>query len=84
VCFVFKQKVQNVDFVLQECFRKVSLLNKVKGNHEAKEWIAKISENPPILLGAGPVLQLWGRPHGELPGLREMERGEGSSCKAGA
>jgi hypothetical protein len=27
------------------------------------------------------VLQLWGRPHGELPGLREMERGEAALAK---
>jgi hypothetical protein len=30
------------------------------------------------------VLQLWGRPHGELPGLRDVERGEGGPCKVGA
>jgi hypothetical protein len=34
--------------------------------------------------GAAPVLLLWGRLHGEIPGLREMERGDGDSSKVGA
>jgi len=34
--------------------------------------------------GTAPVLWLRGKPHGELPGLCEVERGEGSTCKAGA
>jgi len=34
--------------------------------------------------GTAPVLWLRGKPHSELPGLCEVERGEGRTCKAGA
>jgi hypothetical protein len=37
-----------------------------------------------FLSGSASVLQLWGQPYGEILWLCEMERSEGSYCKAGA
>jgi hypothetical protein len=34
--------------------------------------------------GKAPLLWMQGKPHGELPGLCEVERSEGRTCKAGA
>jgi hypothetical protein len=51
--------------------------------------ISRVRGLPPLrwllyTTGTAPVLWLWGKPHGELPGLCEVGRSEGRSCKADA
>jgi hypothetical protein len=51
--------------------------------------VRRVWELPPLWwmlypAGTAPVLWLRGKPYGELPGLCEVERGEGRTCKTGA
>jgi hypothetical protein len=53
------------------------------GASRVGELTSLVSECP-VPRGQPKCCSCGGRPHRELPGLREMERGEGGSCKAGA
>jgi hypothetical protein len=54
---------------------------------DTRRGVSRVGDIAPLVgaqsFGAVQMLQLWGRRHGELPVLREMERGEGSFCKEG-